>query len=617
MENKTGIGQTFLSYLHEADQGKQTRMDLNKINFEMYHQKMDYGHKQKGQSKEFLPRLFISVEQLTSSITQGLLDAEKWFSTDMERGATVNDKETDLSDSDVWALVDWQLREMDFYTILSDVIKLGFLGSLSILKPILKSKDILEKIREVEDKIEKTYREVKYCSFSIPRHEDFYPDPTGSNLYFIERIEMDYHELLELAEAHPERFNMDEVINIQSMTKEEVKSDKSRETGQDITNDSGRKRVEVYDFYGTLVEQNTGIVLHKDVHAMFSSEGKVICRPGKSPMWEKVSPYICRPIIRVPHSVWHVALSDAPAKLNTAINELFNLQLDSGLSSVHGIKQIREEWMEDPDEVADGIMAGMTIRVNSSCPPGMKVLERVDTGGQPQESSNLSIMLDREFGMASLTNDLRMGTLPQRQVKATEIVASTESINNVFSNVVKSLESFVQECVGDTWKNTCQNFNKLDPVKVEALVGETKATSLKLITNAEIYTKYVIGRKFKVFGLSGAINKVEDFRKYTVLMQTIAADPVIRESFATRYSFASMMEEIVKTLGIDPAKIKASEDEKAQNEVEKALRRQKEGAQSNGMSQVQSAGNLPQEDGLTDVRQNNMRGDGQSGGALL
>src|SRR5690606_20783002 len=143
-----------------------------------------------------------------------------------------------------------------------------------------------------------------------------------------------------------------------------------------------------------------------------------------SPLWERNNPYLVTPIIRIPKSVWHTALADAPASLNRALNEIFNLNLDSGLMAVHGIKQVREDWLEDPNEIAEGIFPGQTLRVNSQAPAGGKVLERVDSSTPSNEGYNTYNMTEREFNMAAITSDLRMGALPQRAVKATEIAAS-------------------------------------------------------------------------------------------------------------------------------------------------------------------------------------------------
>ena len=173
----------------------------------------------------------------------------------------------------------------------------------------------------------------------------------------------------------------------------------------------------------------------------------------------------------MPGSEWAKALADAPTQLGNALNELFNLILDGGMSSVWGIKQLRSDWLEDPSQVADGIPQGITIGVNSSAPPNAKVLERVDTGSLSSEALETYRVTDREFQSSAFTNDVRMGNVAERNVKATEIVSSNQALTGILNGIVKLLEEeFIRPILQNAGNRSisCQRHN-LDSVATSTI----------------------------------------------------------------------------------------------------------------------------------------------------
>ena len=59
-----------LAMRQEAADAKADRMDQNKSNWEIFHLKQDWSYKRKGQSKEFLPKTAMAVEQIASFLQQ-------------------------------------------------------------------------------------------------------------------------------------------------------------------------------------------------------------------------------------------------------------------------------------------------------------------------------------------------------------------------------------------------------------------------------------------------------------------------------------------------------------------------------------------------------------------
>lgn len=603
MKNIDPIAQCILNYKNEAEVARRKRMERNRENFEIYNLNQDYSHKKVGQSQEFLAKQQMAVEQITSFVQQGVIDLKNWFKVEFEPG--VDKSQIRIDESTLEKLTLRHIEKNEISNFLGDSVKMGILGSLAICKvhgchykksrwSVDKSLGSTQLIRE-----DRKYWQLK---LELIRQEDYYPDPTGSNLYEIQGIDMDYHDLLALAEAYPEDYDLELIKTLSPETDMEQELKKARETDQVENMYENRKRIRLYEMWGTIIDTSNKKVTHKDSVCAITESGLVIRKPSPNPFWHNERPFIVHPFVRIPKSVWHRALMDASTKHNIALNELYNLMVDGGLMSVFGIRQIREDWLDDPSQVDDGIPAGTTLSVTSTCPPGQKVLERVDTGTLGSEAFNMFQMMDREHQSSSLTNDVRMGNLPQRAVKATEIVASNQTITGMFNGVIKLLEeNYVTEILRKSALLLGQYMDDLDLPEIEALIGEQKAQLVKMMTPEERFVEIANGCRFKVYGLSSIINKMNDFRKVTSLLQVVGASPQLMNEFMKKYSFTKLMGEIVQSLDIDEQKIVLSEEEKIVIAQEKAMQQQmqmmqimgKGGATSNPdmMSQVPNMAN--------------------------
>lgn len=567
------VFRAILAYNEDSERSKQRRMDLNKINWDVYHLRQNWDHKKKGQSKEFLPKQTQSVEQITSFLQQGLMDVGEWFRVEAAPG--VNPASLLLQPEDVKKLLFRQLEKNNFITFMSDTLKSGLLNSTMTIK--IGGKRVSSPRYEVELKREegvggffkpmkrvlvKVNNEVWQLHLTLVRPEHFFQDPTGDGLYQQEMIEMDYHELLKLAEENPKDFNLDVVRDLQKNTDALDEADRSRQTNQIPTEAPARKRVRFIEHWGTICDPDTGEMLYENVVARFTPDGHEISSPRQNQLWHQMTPYVTGAILRVPWSVEHKALMDSPSALNRAENEIFNLQFDGAMMSVFGVKQLREDWLENPEEVSDGIAPASTLKVNSQCPPGMKVLERIDTGVATQESMTMYQVLDREFLASAFTSDIRMGNLPQRGVKATEIVASNQAISGVFNGIVKQIETgFLVPTLEKAWLMCAQHMDDLDSNEVKAILGEDKALKLSMVPPEERFALTAQGFIYKVFGLSTTLNKIQDFKKIATLLQTIGTSEILIKEFLRKYSVTKLLGEVLRSLDIDASKLEPDKEE--------------------------------------------------------
>jgi hypothetical protein len=571
------IVKAITEYEREADAARRTRLQKNKRNMRAYLGEADWSHKQKGQSKEFLPKTPMAIEQFSAFVKRALVAYGDWFQVELPSGDP-------LTPEAIVKMLRYKLERVGsqdepFATIVSDGVKVGALNSLTIFKvhgrmvtaPQYRVERGLEFgmvngqpgpiVRERLGRADVTSWQLLV---DLVRPEDYYCDPTGRGLYEIHKVERDLADVVAWAEAGV--YDRAAVARItEDFAKSEDEAERARVRGQDpATPPSFRRRVVISEFYGTILNAK-GEAVHRDVLCAIANDKYVIRKPMPliEAFWHGESPIIAFPLIRVPFSTLHKALADHMTDLNTSLNELFNLMLDGGMSSVWGIKQLHTDWLEDPRQVSDGIPQGSTLQVNSQCPPGAKVLERVDSGTVPQDAMAMFQMTDHEFLSASLSNDLKMGHLPAKAVKATEVVEASAASAATVDGLVQDMEGGIQEVLRKAWLTLLQHADDLAADDVVAAIGPRAALALARMSPAERFRRYATGCKFRVYGLSAVLARQRDFQKIAALLGLISSNPLLLQAFLKKYSIDKTLSSILKTLNISPDMLQADEAELA------------------------------------------------------
>lgn len=589
-------------YMKESRTAKQARQDLDKKNLDMYHFRQDFSHKTKGQSREFLGKQTLAVEQISSFFVQGLTDIGEFFSVEAKPGII----DPVIRPEEVRKITQHYADKEDLITLSGDAVKTALLQSIMVFKVHGRMEEVpgfeIEQKIPIIGKKELKRRTKSKWTLAIdliePDNYFFDPDYRGRGhrkRYELIRSYMDFADLLELAKADPS-IDTAAVKQLQGTMQEDTDREitRSRETGQSQTQVNFRKKIKIVEGWGDVIDPNTGEITHKNVTWMVANDHVLIKKPVANPFWHKRSPIVVTALQRVPFSATHRAIMDAPSVHNHALNEMYNLILDAGMMATHGIKQLRSDWVENEHEYSNGIPPGATLKVASSAPVGQKVLERVDTASMSKESIDVFNLLTSEFNQSAFTNDLRLGQLPPRTVKATEVQESTRTINSVFNSMVKMVENSGLEKVLELgYLNTIQFASDWDTEEIKALIGDERALFISNLTPQERFAASAQGFKFKVFGISRTLAKQQDFRKLTALMQTIATNPLFLQSFMRKYSFEKMLNQIMRALDINVDQLAMDEQELAR--VEAAMAEQRAAEQGpDAQSQIPQAAAGPE-----------------------
>lgn len=587
-----------MSCRDEAEDAKVSRMSRNKENFDMFHMKYDFSHKEEGQSTEVLSKQSMAVEQIKSFFQQALADLGDWWKCearfpDSEQGMLIRPHE-------ITKLTNYMLTKARYFSHVGNSIQSALLASLAISKSCgsLKSKPRFVSKKKgrgagLKRWVEKIDDKTWEMEFRLVRAENYYPDPDGNNLYEIEDAWPDFHELLALAEDDSD-FDLEMIkgLSRSSMKDADENSGKAREIGQNTTSGGHRPKPKITEFWGTILHPTTGEICYENVQAIVANDTDLILKPRPNPLWHQQSPYTASPLMEVANSVWHKAPMDAPTQHNRALIEIYNLLVDAAMRQVHAISQLRKEALDNPAQVSNGIKPGTTLVVNSMLPVGGKVLEPLTAVQIPSEALNVMNIMAQEFNASALTNDLRQGVMPFRAVKATEVVEASQTITSVFQGMAKNWEGRQGARELElAWMTTAQNWDRIDKEVFVGLFGHDRGMELSQMPPQDVFASTVGGVRFRVFGVTLTLSKAQDFRKLTTLLQTIAASPVLMEEFLKKYDLGKTLGEIMTALDIDKNKLEIPVAVQATMQPQPGT---EEGAPEQGgpdaMSQVPQAG---------------------------
>jgi hypothetical protein len=606
-------------FFTEAERAQRIRRRQSQANWDTYMGLQDWSGKVRGQSREFIPKVPIAVDQLCFFVKKALTGFGDWFQVSLSRNVDpataplTGEQIRDLLQLYLNNIPDGENKTTTFDVRASDALKVGLLQSLMIFKVYGSSK--AERRYGVEEgkpyetpitqmpgttpiRLTVKQRDRWYLNVDLIRPEDYYPDPSGNGLYEIHKSEHDLHHVVELAEQGI--YDMDVVDQLHNNYEREYR-EKRRDSarGQERSTPPGfRKKVVIKEFWGTLLNSD-GRVAQRNVVCAIANDRFLIRRPEPNPFWHGESPFVACPIIRVPFSVWHKAVFDHAASLNIAINEIFNLMIDGGIASVWGTKQIRTDMLVNPEQVTDGVPQGITLDVKNELPFGQRVMENLTEGQVPQDAMAMFEAMTREFESAALTNELRMGQMPAKRVAATEVNAMGEGQSVTLEGITGVIE---QDCfdkvLRKAWLCILQDADNLLSEDVVNAIGATAAVTLRRMSPARRFAQYATTSSIEVGGISAIIAKLQDFQKQGALMQIVMSNPLLMQAYQRKYSSEKQLEFMMKSLNINPEDVEKTPEEIAQNDAEMARTQQASniingpGGQQGGQGVSQPAGNM-------------------------
>lgn len=556
---------TTRSYIRESEDSRTARDKLSRRNWAAYFSRQDWTHKKEGQSKEFSPLTSMGVESVAAFVKRTLTGFGNYFSMDI-----VN--ESIMTSQQARDLLKFHLEDekTDFVgTAVEPGIKIALLSSVAIFK-------VRHEVHD-DEFVLKT---------DVEKPERFFPDPTGRGLYEVHETVKDLHEIVKLAKQGI--YDKDEVAKVQTDFVEQDKlTEEERQKNHSQPVHNFRKRITLHEVHGTIVNKE-GEVIEEGIVATMANKKYLIRKPRKNPRFHKKSPFVMAPIIKVPGSVWHKALYDDAVRINLYMNELHNLILDGGLAAAHDVKMLRKGDLEDPDQASGGVPAGTTLIVKDDAPPNSKVMETVKTGEVPADALNVLNLNQRLFDMASMFNDIKAGVLPQKQVKATEIVEKEQATSQQLDGFARTVEKAIDKVLRLAWAEIMQFRNNY--FDVEHIIGGKAALALSMMSARERYDMFAKKTEFKVNGISSLITRGKNFQKLMVAVDAMFKNPILAQAFSQRFSAKKIIDKIFEGLDLDASSIELDKGEKG---IPPEILQQLFGGQKTGANASAAGGRNP------------------------
>lgn len=548
----------------EAEDGRRQRMYKSQENWAAYNSDQDWSHKLDGQSTEFLPKTSETVDQFAAIFKKALTQFGDWFSV---KGG----KNSPLSDKTIREILKYYLERLpdgdttiNFGTRLSDATKSGLLECLMTFKIHgYRMSDLSYRVEDGTRVVQSDRKPWRLCIDLVPA-EDYKPDPTGRKLYKVHTVERDWHVALEMAEAGV--YDKDVISKI----REDFRREEEERRIQGIAESGNRRRIVIDEYWGTILNPD-GTVMHEKVLCALANNKYVIRKPEAYPTWHGEDAFVSIPLIRVPHTVWHKAVMDEVVSLNFALNELFNLMLDGGISKVWGVRQLRADLLDDPTQVSKGIPQNKTLVLREGVPENMKALETVSAGEVPPEALAMFNLIEKEIFSAAKTNDIQMGVLPTKQVKATEVADASQSRSAMMDGIVSDVESGVENILRKAWLTLLQHADMLAESDLTELMTRKELITLARMSDAERFTQLANGAKFRAFGLSQTLSKARDFQKIMALLQVAAQNPVLARAMMVKFDGVKILDKIIRCLNLNPEDLERGEGDDPQAEIRSVM----------------------------------------------
>lgn len=566
-DEKDDLVRYVLHCLEESEQARWTRIHKSQLNRNVVAGNIWLG-KGEGQSDEHLPKLSVAQEQFAAFMKKGLVAFKDWFQMTLP-GEVLKI----MTPEQAKRLLEMYLNRLpvsdnsfvNFTKIVGDAAKQASTDAMMIAK-VGGMQVPRRRYTATAGSTEPTIVEdwPWRLDISLVPIENYYPDPTGNDLYEIHEVNMDAHVLLDLAEqGHYDKEAVREAMG-QGPSRDKAEDQDEKEKLQDETTPpKERKQITVTEFWGTILNTK-GEVTHRNVKMVLFNRRIVGLKPEPNPWWHQMSPFVRQNLLSTPHAVWGRALYDDAARLNIILDELFNLMVDGALASVWGIKQLRVDWLVDESQVSGGVYQGMTLVVKQDVPANAKVLEQVTEGEVPNSASLMFEMVNREFTLAAMSSELKMGQLPSREVLATEIIEMSQNQNLMMASIVGDVEEgWIDEILLRGWLNMMQHLDVLDYVEVSDAIGPATAQALFTMTPAQRFAFFGSHASVTVSGLSQTMQRVNEFQKIMALMQAIKTDPQLLQSFYMDFDPAKALQRIFRMLNIDPSDLQRDRDNPA------------------------------------------------------
>jgi hypothetical protein len=161
---------------------------------------------------------------------------------------------------------------------------------------------------------------------------------------------------------------------------------------------------------------------------------------------------------------------------------------------------------------------------------------------------------------SALSNEIRQGLLPAKQVRATEVVEASQSSAVVLDDLVGDMESGLSEVLRKAWLTILQNMGDLSTNDVMGALSVEEMLRISGMTPEERFRTMGHGANLKVQGISATLAKARDFMRLMSILSAAAENPLLQAVAVKKVDPGKLWNELLKMSNINPERIERDEN---------------------------------------------------------
>lgn len=565
-ENKPDPAQSLVdcakAWYDETDQVQIEFQEIASDCWDMIHGRIDWSHKKETDAKVHIDRVGLALQQWKAQYRQGLVNFSSWLTVTPEPGW--GKPEDIITPKVAKRLVERMLFNIDPQTTLVDNI------GISAVENRLATKLIPCEI-ESKGRGKKKKFGLKHINLNL---RNFYEDLTDRDLFQIHLSEIEYFLLKRKAKDKPTKNSpwLKEAIeqlkpegNAQSEHTQEIHEDEGKSLGRSLSN--RRRVIQLMECWGTFLDEHGEVVKYKcmdgeeieceNVYFTIANGETLISEPRKFPSWSGKSPFISHVIVRRNGDKLSRSNLSFGVDMNWVEDELVCAGIDASKKEAYNIISAKLHGFADPSQADGPLEPGETYLQNDSLGPNEKLFETQPTGKFP---NGLIPILNLVQGAGSNNmnlNELSLsGSLPSKQVRATEIVASGNAQSGLFESYISDVEiGYMQKYAALVFSYSLQYKNKLDDEDLDVIFAgepEERRLAFEEASARELHDEYAGGFKFQGKGVRSLAENQRQSATLMNMLNMIVANPLLADGWErSGYDVSRIMAKVLQDNNID------------------------------------------------------------------
>lgn len=543
--------------------GMNNRDDKWEENWNLYWGRYDMSKKAKWQAKMNLPEIPAFVDRYAAAVKEALVSSPDGFYTVVDPA----DKDQDLTASikemtDVWLSRCGRNQVgqlLDFTSVFEEQMKMGAI--MACCSTVLWKEDGGHGRVAVET--------------TDPR--SYWMDHTFRNLYRIRRIEIDRHQLVNLAKMKDKKgeplYNLPELSRLTTHLTAEMQTRAEQSSGHGQQTASQRVPIVLDEYLATVLDHQGHTVQENGLYVVANNQF-LVRGPEKNPFWHGRDWTVYAPLVTTPLSVYGRSYMEDFGSVAKVFTELTNMILDAVHTSSLKAFAVVPDMLKNPNQVAEGLSPNKLFLLEDGV-DAKTFAAALDLGSLPPEAIKVWEALKSELREGAGVNEIGLGQFaPKGRTSAAEVNATQESSSALIRSIAQTVEHrYLNPTLDLIWKTGIQHMHEDDSMLSRA-AGEETFRALYLERKELIKLPIT----FQARGISTLIQRGTMLRALLALLQVIAQNEALMAAFLQEVDLEKLVKVLFELSNINLTKLQATEREKLMKQVAQPMQEMQEQA---------------------------------------